>query len=156
MSVRIRISVKGVENIVRKLGLLNNKSWMSIFLTTVSLVLIGNENSGLKQYAPYKYVSRKKAYGVSFFSDKQRRWFFANMPSIPYQRTGEQGKAWRLEGIQGNNATIANRKKSSEFTRGQTNLHRIMGWMTAIQQVRKDLPAAMKKGVAALLRFIGF
>jgi hypothetical protein len=31
----------------------------------------------LATYPPQKSVTRKKAYGVSFFSDRQRRWFFA-------------------------------------------------------------------------------
>lgn len=36
--------------------------------------LLGNPRRGLKHYAPYKYVSRKTAYGKPFFSARQRRY----------------------------------------------------------------------------------
>ena len=31
----------------------------------------------MQEYPPEKRVTRKQAYGQTFFSDKQRRWFFA-------------------------------------------------------------------------------
>lgn len=39
--------------------------------------LLGDDSHGVRHMVPYKYVSRKAAYGKSFQSDKQRRWFFA-------------------------------------------------------------------------------
>ena len=43
----------------------------------------------LKAYPPQRSITRKEAYGVSFFTEKQRRWFFANLDNlqIPYHRT---------------------------------------------------------------------
>ncbi len=35
----------------------------------------------LREYPPQKSITRKAAYGVSFFSDKQRRFFFAALKS---------------------------------------------------------------------------
>jgi hypothetical protein len=152
--MRISISVHA-EKVLGALRKWLGKGWMPIFLTVIATHLIGNDGRGLKHYTPYKHVSRKQAYGVTFFSDKQRRWWWANQPSIPYRRTGEQGKAWMLEGVRGSTATIANRKKSVLFTRGQTALHNLMGWPTAMAQVSKDLPAAVKRGVQALRAWIG-
>ena len=156
MGAQITITVRGVEKIVAKLGKLKDKSWMSVFLRAVATVILGDDKSGLRSYAPYKKVTRKQAYGVSFFTDKQRRWFFANMPAVPYRRTGAQGKAWMIESVSNDKAVIANRTASVMFTRGQTALHRIMGWLTAKAQAMKLMTTAKRAGLAAILKYLGF
>jgi hypothetical protein len=151
--MRISISVKGVEKVqgmLRKIPI----GAKGVVAYAVALYLLGNESHGLKHYAPYKHVSRKRAYGVTFFSDKQRRWWWANQPSIPYRRTGAQGKAWGIEG-RSTNVRLVNRDPSVQFTRGQTNLHRLMGWQTAMGTIRSNLKGALRAGWAALKAFIG-
>lgn len=152
MSYRISIKVRGVEKVKKMLDRVPVGA-KGVVAYAVALYMLGNERHGLKHYKRYKYVSRKRAYGVSFFSDKQRRWFFANMPSIPYQRTGAQGRAWMLEGG-GTRVRLANRDPSVKFTRGQTSLHRLMGWQTAMATVKSNLKGALRSGKAALLAFI--
>lgn len=44
--------------------------------------ILGDDSHGLRHIEPYKFVSRKAAYGQTFFSDKQRRFFFANIDNL--------------------------------------------------------------------------
>lgn len=87
--------------------------------------LIGNEQRGLKHLAPYKYVSRKSAYGQTFFSDKQRRWFWAQVKDgniafpIHYQRTGEIAAGWQKSGG-GNKFQVVNRVPGVDRVMGDT------------------------------------
>jgi hypothetical protein len=54
----------------------------------------------LQHYPEYKYVSRQEAYGKTFFSERQRRWFWAALHSgelqIPYRRTRTLRNAWEI------------------------------------------------------------
>jgi hypothetical protein len=85
--------------------------------------LLGNEQRGLRHLVPYKYVSRKKAYGKSFFTDKQRRWFWANVRDgtiafpIHYQRTGTISSGWKTEG-RGLVVKVVNRARGVGFVLG--------------------------------------
>ena len=70
--------------------------------------IIGDESHGLKHPDPYKYVSRKSAYGVSFFTEKQRRWFWANggPDMIGNNRTGQSSNAWEMKETRGGYGTL--------------------------------------------------
>jgi len=56
----------------------------------------------LKKYPPPKRVTRKAAYGTTFFSDNQRKFFFAALRSgaisVPYRRTQAFARGWRQIG----------------------------------------------------------
>ena len=86
-----------------------------------------------------KYVTRKEAYGQSFSSDKQRRWWFATheMPYGGYNRTQEMSRGWHKvrTGITGH---IVNYMKGVAYVVGdksQANLNRLVGWKTIGQQI---------------------
>jgi hypothetical protein len=55
----------------------------------------------LRSYPPQNYVTRKAAYGQTFFSDRQRRWFFASLHdgslTLPYRRSRNLGQSWAYE-----------------------------------------------------------
>ena len=92
----------------------------------------------LKEYPGYKYVSRKAAYGKSFQSDKQRRWFFAALadgritPGSP-KRTGALGEGWRILYNGPHQLDLANAVPYAKFVQG-TDPHphaaqpRMAGW----------------------------
>jgi hypothetical protein len=119
--------------------------------------LLGNESRGLRHYAPWKRVKRKTVYGSSFFSNRQQRAFFAKLRSgeisVPFRRTGAQGKAWKLIG-QSTNVSIVNNSKTVQFTRGQTALHAKMGWQTASATIKSNMKGALKAGKDALMKYI--
>ena len=108
-----------------------------------------------KQQPPPKYVTRKAAYGTSFFSDKQRRWFFAALNSgeikVPYRRTQEMRNAWRQVGS-GERSFIVNETQAAVFTMGddtQSRHEKLVGWETVSQKISKSMDKLVKRLVAA-------
>ena len=92
---------------------------------------------------PEVYVSRKEAYGKSFFSDAQRRWYWAAVgrgeliPGEHKKRTGAMRKGWHKvrSGLFG---YIENRVKGAAYVYGSTsqaNQPALVGWKRIIQQV---------------------
>lgn len=65
--------------------------------------LISDGRHGLKHYPAYKYVTRRSAFGVAFFSARQRHYVMARIregsidPGAPH-RTGEFQRSWHMEG----------------------------------------------------------
>jgi hypothetical protein len=96
-------------------------------------------------YPPQKSVSRRLAYGVPFFTDKQRRWFFANLNEgkleIPYKRTQRLSKGWKKLG-EGQNTIIVNEEPHADVVmgEGQSRHAAKIGWqqMDDIIEARKD------------------
>lgn len=88
-------------------------------------------------YPPRKYVSRKEAYGSAFFSDVQRKAFFAQVSSgeitVPYVRKGSGGLAGKwgsreenngLTQALGNNAPYAGEVVGAK----QNRMMALIGW----------------------------
>lgn len=97
----------------------------------------------LRLYPPYKYVSRRAAYGQTFFSDRQRRWFFAALRDgqleIPYKRTQALSRGWRKLG-QGTNLMIVNEAAHAGYVMGDGTQSRhaaAIGWKTTAQIVEE-------------------
>jgi hypothetical protein len=92
---------------------------------------------------PEVYVSRKAAYGQSFSSDAQRRWYWAAVgrgelvPGEHKKRTGKMRAGWHKvrSGLTG---YIENRVKGAAYVYGDTsqaNQPALVGWKKVIQQV---------------------
>jgi hypothetical protein len=115
----------------------------------------------LKHYPSQKRVTRAQAYGTTFFSDKQRRWFFAALKSgaisVPYRRTQTFRAGWRQIG-KGIKSIIANEVEYGGFLMGdseQSRMHKLIGWKTLSKviderksKIVKILEAAAKKGMS--------
>lgn len=161
MGIKITTSVKGIPEVKQMLESIPRFS-RGLFTRVVGEYLLGDkgeafhtENShGLRHYALWKRVTRKSVYGSSFFSAKQQRAFFAKMKSgeinVPYIRTGNQGKAWRMTGTS-TGVRLSNSDPSTKFTRGQTRLHQKMGWQTTMQTVQSNIKGALRAGKAAVV-----
>lgn len=114
----------------------------------------------LHAYPPYKYVSRRQAYGRTFVSDKQRRWFFASLADgslqIPYRRTQNLSRGWKQVG-RGAQSIIANETPYAALMMGdseQTRHAALIGWRTLEQtlderadRITEVAEAAAKKAV---------
>jgi glutaredoxin len=124
----------------------------------VAEYIIGDSSHGLKHDESYRSVSRKGAYGVTFFSDKQRRGYFAKLKSgeiqVPYLRTGKQADSWHMEGAS-TNVRIVSNDETVGFTRGQTALHAKMGRRTVPQVVADNIKGAIRHAQAELNKWIG-
>jgi hypothetical protein len=91
----------------------------------------------LREYPGYRYVSRKAAYGQSFSSDRQRRWFFAALAEgriTPGRanRSGKLGDGWRIVKTDPKALNLVNEVPYAVFVQGtvtqQARQPRMAGW----------------------------
>ena len=96
MTELIGLEVSGIAAAKRALAAANTSRVAAEVSRAVGEYVRGK----LQRYPAYSYVSRREAYGKPFFSDRQRRWFFAALRNgdltIPYQRTGALRRGWQL------------------------------------------------------------
>jgi hypothetical protein len=113
--------------------------------------------------APQNYVTRKAAYGVTFFTAKQRRWFFAALRNgeinVPYKRTGAMMGNWRIEGS-GRQSFLANDAPGIEFVQGegQSRHEAKVGWkkVSAIMKGQiNGIMHAFSSAVKTAIRKVG-
>lgn len=90
----------------------------------------------VKQYPRYRYVSRVEAYGVPFFTDKQRRYFFAALRDgrirVPYPRSNALRDAWQLH-QNGSEFRLDNGMPYAHYVMGeryQSRMQDKIGWRT--------------------------
>lgn len=94
-------------------------------------------------YPPKNSVSRKQAYGSSFSSDKQHRFFFSALRSgtiqVPYRRRAETRGGWQML-ESGLTIQVVNRTQGARYAHGeetQARLLELVGWrkLSAIVEV---------------------
>jgi len=134
MNVKFRVrGVEAVQAFLRSVPYGATK----VALQAFSEYIVGNDAHGLKHNETYKYVTRKSAYGFSFFTDKQRRWFFWALKEGVInpgsgERTGETSAAWKAEPRNdGYRYTITNNTAGGFYTRddkGQARQPAKVGW----------------------------
>lgn len=97
----------------------------------------------LQAYPPEKRVTRKQAYGVTFFSDAQRRYFFWALENkvivVPYRRTQTFRKLWKILGS-GIDAIVVNDSPVGEILMGdnyQSRMSAKIGWKKVSQVVKE-------------------
>ena len=107
-----------------------------------------------------KYVTRKAAYGQSFQSDKQRRWFFAALNKgaiqVPYNRTQAMRRAWKQIGA-GAKSIVANEAEGVEFVMGdgtQSRHEALVGWKTVSKMIKEHTPRIERVAIAAAQKAI--
>lgn len=108
-----------------------------------------------------RYVTRKAAYeGVTFFTDKQRRWFFAALDrgeiQVPYHRTQEMRNAWKQIG-KGKQSIVANEAEGVEFVIGDEHQSRheaMVGWKKIGATISKHTPTLEKTALGVAQRAI--
>lgn len=104
-------------------------------------------------YPPKRHVSRKEAYGAVFFSDVQRRAFFAKLDdgsiTVPYVRRGSGGLAGKwatreeqdgLTQVLGNNAPYAGQVVGPK----QSRMMQLIGWVRTRDKFLSERPAVKR------------
>ena len=148
--------IKEIQAFFRKLPRGSLRAGMRAF----GEYILGNEQRGLRHSEPYKYVSRKSAYGITFFTEKQRRWFWANggPDMIGNNRTGESAKAWTLvEKNNGYKISLQNQTRAAFYTRddkGQARQPAKVGWRKTSAVVAANAAGAMRSANAAVKKWI--
>lgn len=111
------------------------------------------------QPAP-NYVTRTAAYGVPFFTPRQRRWFFAALRDgtieVPYRRTGGLRKSWRQVG-EGARSFIVNDAEGAQFVvddEMQSRHERMVGWFRVNELMEQRIEKAIRIADAAAKKAI--
>lgn len=115
----------------------------------------------MRHYAQYRYVSRRQAYGQTFQSEKQRRWFFASLNSgeltIPYPRTQSLSGGWKIIGS-GMKSLVANEVPYAAFVQGdakqQSRHAKLIGWKGVDVVVKERAGEIMRRFSAGAKRAI--
>ena len=91
----------------------------------------------MQKYPPMRHVTRKQAYGRSFESDKQRRWFFASLAdgslTLPYRRTGQYRLGWEVMPFGATNYIVVNDHPAAKYLQDaptQSRMAKLIGWKT--------------------------
>ena len=134
-----------------------------IALKAMADYFLGDERHGLRHNESYKYVSRKRAYGVTFFSDKQRRYVMAKIKSgeiKPGQsnRSGATSAAWTAKETKGGYGyTLQNPSRGAYFTRsdkGQARQPAMVGWRKVLKVVQDNMKGAIRSAMAKVKEWI--
>jgi hypothetical protein len=113
----------------------------------------------LRTYPPYRYVSRRAAYGQPFFSDRQRRWFFAALRDgtlkIGDNRTGKLRQGWRMEEVKPTERRLFNEVAYASYVQGERNDQarqpKLVGWLT-ISEYPKRFKSEMEEAFKDAIR----
>lgn len=160
--MQIRIDIRKLEPVINWLKKLP-KGTVKVALPAIAEYLIGDGRHGLKRYPPYKYVSRKRAYGKTFVSDKQRRYVMAMIregkidPGYPH-RTGKTQRAYHMV-VSNNGYRVAIRAKGKGpyYTRdneGQARLNLLAGWRKSADVISTNMKGAMRHAWAKVRAYL--
>lgn len=152
--MQVKFRIRGVEAVQAFLRAVPRGA-VKVALQAFSEYILGNDQHGLRHNEPYKYVTRKAAYGVTFFTEKQRRWFFwalrtGQIDPGSGKRTGETSRAWKAEPRNnGYRYTLTNNTAGGYYTRddyGQARQPAKVGW----RKVRDVVDANYLGGIRAV------
>lgn len=124
---------------------------------------IGNGQRGLKRYPPYKYITRKQAYGKTFVSDKQRRYVMAKIregridPGVPH-RTSNYQRGWEMDPPNGGvKIKIINTVPYARFVGGdetQARLNAKVGWRTISDIISTNIKGAIRHAQSEIRKLV--
>jgi hypothetical protein len=157
----IKINARGIDKVQEYLKRTVPRGAVKVALEALGDWMVGAPGRALRHYDPYKYVSRKKAYGKSFFTEKQRKWFWANggPDMIGNNRTGETANAWQAKSTRGGyGLTLENDSEGAKHIWGddtQAAQPRAVGHRTAGEKVMTNIAGAIRHARAAVRAFLG-
>jgi len=114
--------------------------------------IIGNEKRGLRHDDPYKQTTRKKVYGRTFESDKQRKYVMAAIADGRIkigQRKNNPTNASKGYGYKltnnGYNATITNESEGAYWSRGWGGWK---NWRNVAKVINANIKGALRHATA--------
>lgn len=122
--------------------------------------LIGDSGHGLRHEPGYRYVSRAKAYGDTFVSDKQRKWFWANggPDMIGNNRTGQTSAGYGYQETRGGyGINITNSTPGAYYTQsdaGQAAQPALVGWRKVTANIKGNIHGALRSATAAVNQYL--
>lgn len=155
----VRAEIRGLEKVKAFLESVPYGT-KGLAVDEVTEYLLGDDRHGLRHYPPTKRVTRKAAYGRTFFSDRQRKWFFAALRSgelhLPYARTGELGAGWEKIGdkwrrVIRNKVAYAKHVVSDDR---QSRMSKKIGWRTISKNIADNIDGALQRASQAIQRWL--
>lgn len=160
MQIKFRIrNVEAVQSFFRAIP----RGAVKVALEAFTDYIIGDESHGLRHADPYKFVTRKSAYGFSFFTDKQRRWFFWALKTGKIdpgsgKRTGESTAAWKaVPRNDGYRFTVQNNTAGGYWTRHDKKQARQLGkvgWRKIMTVLADNYKGGIRHAVAAVKKYL--
>lgn len=156
--MNVKFRVRGVEAVQAFLRSVPHGA-VKVALEAFTEYVVGNDAHGLKHNEPYRYITRKSAYGFSFFTDKQRRFFFWALKEGIIdpgsgKRTGETSAAWKAEPRNdGYRYTITNNTAGGYYTRddkGQARQPAKVGWRKVSDVLAANYLGGIRAAIAAV------
>lgn len=168
MTVQITIKAQGIQIVPKRL-----QDFDADIPKVGAGLVYGRMVAAQKRITKYPPIIRGRS--QPFKTDKQRRFFFwalrNGLITVPYQRTGTYGRAWRLtrnpsKGIKSDGYTLAARAVQSgrDYTAlvggnagggGQAKIHGDGGWALArdvIEEEAAKLPSEISGGLVLAAR----
>jgi hypothetical protein len=146
MSELIGIDIEGVPQVVKMLERIASPEVRRKVTRAVADYFRGQ----MRKYPSYTYVSRKRAYGRTFQSVKQRRWFFAALRDgrlvIPYARTFRLRNNWKVLPFGESDYVVANDVRYAKFVQNspQARMMTLRNWRS-IQRVGYEEGARIER-----------
>jgi hypothetical protein len=158
--IKMEVSQSSIDEVKK---FLESIPWgaKGVALKAFTEYIIGNQQHGLIHYPPYKYVTRKAAYGKTFFSDAQRGFVMAKIRSGEItpgasQRTGLQANSWGYRG-ESTRFVIFNTAPGSKFTMGnntQADQPRMVGWRLIMDVISDNFNGGIRAAQQAVNRWL--
>jgi hypothetical protein len=170
MPVQIKANVRDIEALQAYLKTVP-RGTLRVALKAFTVYIIGDERHGLKHEEPYKYVSRKRAYGnvssdgapAGYFSWKQFRYVMAKIHkgeitpgTANRSHASSRGYGYK-ETNRGYGMNITNEERGAYYTRddkGQARQPALVGWRKVSKVVADNLKGGMKAARAAVNQFL--
>jgi hypothetical protein len=157
--MNIRFKIKGLKEVSDFINRLP-RGVKIVFMRAFTTYILGDDTHGLRHAPPYKYVSRKSAYGFSFFTEKQRRWFWANggPDMIGDNRKGAIAEGWQMKETDSSwtHVSITNTVEGAGWVMGtaQARQPAKVGWRQFLKVIADNMAGGMRSGLAAVRAFI--
>lgn len=147
----ITINLEGMEELLQAIESLEDLKPIRGAVQAMALYMKGK----VAVYPPYRHIPRKQIYGFSFFSDKQRKWFFAAVAegriNVGHSSRGGKtsqgfGRRWTITPLNsGLTAIIGNNTSYGEFLMGAKRSKRSEagGWRL-VSEVLEDNRSAVQ------------
>ena len=157
--MNVRFQLRNVERVKKYLAD-TLRGTMLVGMRAIAEYILGNSQHGLRHNEPYRYVSRKAAYGQTFFSEKQRRWFWANggPDMIGDHRTNKASEGWAYVETKGGYAgKFVNSTPDAYYTRddyGQARQPALAGWRKVSRVISDNIQGAIRHANAEIGKYL--
>ena len=149
--IQVSVNQTTLNDLQKKMNRLTSQGRKAVS-NAAAVALVGDKSKGLKHYPPHKHILRSVAYGKTFFTKKQRRYFFwakrqgiIKKPSAA-NRTFDMQRGWKITATR-SGARVYNTEPHAKFSHSdnqQARLNKHVGWRR-VSDIEREMQAEMVK-----------